>query len=314
MADNDLVRFLDEEADALTYPTPHLDKLKTAIDNRKAKNDISILKDSIVAYTEWIERTEALQSNGKRRVEEMVKHLNWYKNQFEVELVMKRGSDFLRRQKGQMKLDSSILEEFLVRLVHPSIFGGLKNFNGLIFGPQEAFMSLAFLPSSFQDLLAKPTVTLKTKDQDFVIGSRIYYRFSSESGFGTSQSTEGHLTLPVIAAECKVNLDKTMFQEAAGTAARLKQGSPFSKYFLLVEFLDMPPEDCRLTAIDNVFLLRHAKRLPFEKRSSFKEVEEQHKHKPIDAEVVWRFIKEIEDLISSKWYDPNEALSRGSFI
>ena len=51
-----------------------------------------------------------------------------------------------------------------------------------------------------------------------------------------------------------------MFQECAGTAARLKQGCPVSKYYALVEYLDMQAEDTRLTEIDNVFLLRRAKR------------------------------------------------------
>lgn len=68
------------------------------------------------------------------------------------------------------------------------------------------------------------------------------------------------LFLAVLAVECKVNYDKTMFQECAGTAARLKQGCPISKYYALVEYLSMQPEDTRLTSIDNVFLLRKVKK------------------------------------------------------
>jgi hypothetical protein len=118
----------------------------------------------------------------------------------------------------------------------------------------------------------------------------------------------------VLATECKVNLDKTMFQEAAGTAARLKQGCPTSRYYLMVEYLDMEPEDCRLTAIDNVFLLRHAKRLPFEKRNIYEEVRQQHALFPIDAEVIWRFCQSIQDFVKAVWYDPAGVLERGSFI
>jgi hypothetical protein len=105
-----------------------------------------------------------------------------------------------------------------------------------------------------------------------------------------------------------------MFQEAAGTAARLKQGCPMARYYLLVEYLDMEPEDCRLTAIDNVFLLRHAKRLPFEKRNKYEEVKAQHQAKPIDPEIVWRFCQEIQAFVKAVWYDPGKALERGSFI
>lgn len=111
-----------------------------------------------------------------------------------------------------------------------------------------------------------------------------------------------------------MNLDKTMFQEAAGTAARLKQGCPYSQYYILNEYLDMEPEDCRLTAIDNVFLLRHTKRLPFEKRSVYEEVRRQHEQAPIDPEVVWQFLERIRAFITAAWYDPARALQRGSFV
>jgi hypothetical protein len=87
-----------------------------------------------------------------------------------------------------------------------------------------------------------------------------------------------------------------------------------SRYYLLVEYLDMEPEDCRLTAIDNVFLLRHAKRLPFEKRTKYAEIKAQHAAKPIDAEILWKFCQEIQSFVKAVWYDPAKALERGSFI
>lgn len=120
--------------------------------------------------------------------------------------------------------------------------------------------------------------------------------------------------MSVLSAEVKVNFDKTMFQECCGTASRLKQGCPSAKYFVLVEFLDMEPEDSRLTDIDNVFLLRHTRRLPSDKRSSFTEVEKQHKNFPIDGEIIHRFVQEIENFLEAIWHDPAEALKRGSFV
>jgi hypothetical protein len=76
----------------------------------------------------------------------------------------------------------------------------------------------------------------------------------------------------------------------------------------------MEAEDCRLTDIDNVFLLRHAKRLPFEKRYIVEAVEAHHKNYPIDPEVIWRFVEHIQTFVDAAWYDPDEALIRGSFI
>ncbi|MBI1877532.1 MAG: Bpu10I family restriction endonuclease, partial [Chloroflexi bacterium] len=70
----------------------------------------------------------------------------------------------------------------------------------------------------------------------------------------------------------------------------------------------------RLTDIDNVFLLRHVKRLPFQKRDSYEEVKNQHKNFPIDSEVVYKFVQEMQAFINAVWYDPDEALRRGSFV
>lgn len=294
--------------------TPHKEKLLAAIANPKCKGDVPILNTAFEAYEQWIEKLNALTSIGKQKVLEMTRLLNEYKDFLEVDLIAKRGTPFIKRQKGQLKLDNSVVEEFLIRLVDPSILDGLPTGFELEVGPQNAFMSLAFRPVSMAALNDKPDIVVKLKDQDFAIGKTIYYKFSPDASFKESKTDKGSLFLAVLAAECKVNLDKTMFQEAAGTASRLKQGCPNSKYFVLIEYLDMIPEDCRLTDIDNVFLLRHTKRLPFEKRAIYEEVRAQHQDFPIDGEIVYKFVEEMKAFVGSVWYDPDEALSRGSFI
>jgi len=294
-------------------PTPHFDKLNAAIKNPKAKNDIPVLKKAKTLYKKWISDMTSLKTKKKKRVEKMVSLLNQYKDEFEVDLIMNQGSDFLRRQKGQLKLDNSIMEEFLAHLINPDIISGLKK-TDLITGPQTAFMSLSFRPTGLNSLDDSPTIELKTKDQDFVVGKEIHYKFSSDSNFPNTKTTTGSFVLSILAAECKINLDKTMYQEASGTASRLKQGCPVAKYFLLVEYLDMSPEDTRLTSIDNVFLLRHARRLPFEKRSILAEVKKQHKDHPIDSEIIWELVQEIQGFVDNTTLDPDEALERGSFV
>lgn len=293
--------------------TCHKDKLIKAKANPKCKDDLDILNEAEKAYEHWIIKLNSLTSTGKQKVLDMTRLLNEYKDYLEVELIAKRGSSFIKRQKGQLKLDNSILEEFLPYLIDPSILRGLPNFE-LDIGPQTAFMSLAFIPSSLSSLEDLPNVVLKNKDQDFAIGRNIYYSFSTNSEFDSSKTTSGELFLSVLSAECKVNFDKTMFQECAGTASRLKQGCPVSKYYVLVEYLDMEPEDIRLTDIDNVFLLRKCKRLPVNKRNNYQEIKRQHENHPIDGEVVYRFVEEIQNFIDAVWYDPSAALERGSFL
>ncbi len=297
----------------VTRPTPHLDKLRAALTNPKCKADVPLLKKALTLYEDWVSQVKALSSTGQTRVVGLVQMLNQYKDTLEVELILKRGSDFLRRQKGQLKLDNSIIEEFLVQLIHPSVFG-TKDVDKLTVGPQNAFMSLSFRPAKLATLNGRPDVVLKTKDQDFVLGAPIHYQVSSAPAFDANLTTSGSLVLAVVAVECKINLDKTMFQEAAGTATRLKLGCPVAKYFVLVEYLDMQPEDCRLTDIDNVYLLRKTKRLPFEKRSDIVAVTAQRRNHPVDPGVVWHFTQELGAFISATWYDPADALRKGRFV
>ena len=293
--------------------TPHKEKLIAAIENPKSNGDKDLLKEALSAYESWNSKTTGLTSVGETRINEMTALLNEYKDYLEVDLIAARGSEFLKRQKGQLKLDNSVMEEFLIHLVNPNILNNLPNFD-FETGPQTAFMSLAFRPSSINTLNQKPEVIVKVKDQDFTIGKAIHFKFSSDAGFTATKTVDGKFFLAVLAAECKINYDKTMFQECAGTASRLKQGCPIAKYYALVEYLDMQPEDTRLTEIDNVFLLRKAKRLPFEKRSILAEVKAQHRDFPISSEVIGKFTHEIQRFVDATWYNPDEALQRGSFV
>lgn len=293
--------------------TPHKDKLVAALANPKSKADQDVLREALREYERWISRHAELQSTGKQRVLDATDRLNKYKDYLEVGLIAARGSDFLKRQKGQLKIDNSVMEEFLANLVDPRIIDGLPPF-ALEVGPQTAFMTFSFRPASIADLARKPEIVLKSKDQDFTIGKTIHYKLSPDAVFPPALTKHGELFLSVLSAEVKVNFDKTMFQECCGTASRLKQGCPSAKYFVLVEFLDMESEDSRLTDIDNVFLLRHAKRLPSNKRANLQDVKKQHLDHPIDGEVVYRFVQEIEGFLESVWHDPNAALERGSFV
>jgi len=259
------------------------------------------------------QRGNSLTTKGEERVKDVTNLLNKYEDYLKVDLIAKRTSALNKRQKDQMKLNNSVIEEFRIHLVHPDILNDLPNYD-LETGPQTAFMALAFRPSNVSKLNEKPEVIFKVKDQDFTIGKTIHYKFSTDSRFAKAQTVGGKFHLVVMAAECNVNYDKTMFQECAGTATRLKLGCPVAKYFVLVEYLDMQPEDVRLTDIDNVLLLRKCKRLPADKRSVLAEVEAQHKNYPIQSAVVCKFVQEIQKFITAAWYDPEEAISRGSFL
>ncbi len=266
------------------------------------------------AYETWVAElvTTIPGETPKARVRRQAQLLSDYKFFVEVDCVAKRGSAWLKRQKGQLKLDSSILEEFLIHLVHPATLPGFDRLDELAVGPNQAFMSMSFRADSLGGLLDQPEVVVKTKDQDFTLGAQLHFAIGTSPDLRAA--TRGSFVLAALAAECKVNLDKTMFQEASGTATRLKQGCPMAKYFLVAEFLDMTPEDVRLTDIDNVFLLRASRRLGPQQRGSAEEVEKHHRENPIRADVIWRFVEEMQSFIDAVWYDPSTVLERGSFI
>lgn len=297
------------------YRTPHGKKIAAALSNEKASaQDKELLMEIKEAYDEWIaELVRVIDGEEPRaRVQRQVGLLNDYKFFVEVDCVAKRGSAWLKRQKGQLKLDNSIIEEFLIHLVHPATLPGFDRLDELAIGPHQAFMSMSFRADSLEGVLDHPDVVVKTKDQDFALGAQLHFAVGSSRDL--ANATRGSFVLAVLAAECKVNLDKTMFQEASGTATRLKQGCPMAKYFLMAEFLDMTPEDVRLTEIDNVFLLRASRRLGPHQRGKALAVAKYHEENPIRADVIWRFVEEMQSFIDSVWYDPSTVLERGSFI
>ena len=85
----------------------------------------------------------------------------------------------------------------------------------------------------------------------------LFLKASHNQDFSDSEDTN----LAYLAVELKTNLDKTMFQEASATAYDLKLALPSSRYFLLCEWLDMTPISTALTAIEEVIVLRKAKRM-----------------------------------------------------
>ena len=100
--------------------TPHKDKLLAAIDNPKSHADVPLLQKALAAYEKWIAAMEGLTTIGKQRVLDMTHLLNGYKDLIEVELIAKQGSAFLKRQKGQLKIDNSIMAVSYTHLTLPT--------------------------------------------------------------------------------------------------------------------------------------------------------------------------------------------------
>jgi hypothetical protein len=211
----------------------------------------------------------------------------------------------------------TILEEFLPQLLFRSL--NLKN-GSLEFGPCSTFAGLSFV-SSLANTGTGGGPVLRTKDQDFVLGKRLYMMTSFNKDFHDAERVEAHLGY--VCAECKTNLDKTMFQEAVATSRDLKIAVPSSLYFLVCEYLDMTPVSITSTNIDDVLIVRKAKRLSSNVRQEYRSAKERQENREAYAQFVesskyyadvfQRMINKVQQIVNDTNPEMNTVLKRGYF-
>ncbi len=299
-------------------PTPHLDKLEALLRNpRLPPADKPRVKEAIERYREWIREFEDIKPGQENTVQQLVEVTNQYKTFIELNLIFDSPENFLYRQKGQLKLDNTILEEFLPQLVYRSLRLGDQIFE---FGPRSTFTGLSFTSSiTIPGNGGYPK--LRTKDQDFILGKRLFIMTSFDKEFHKSEIVESHLGC--VCAECKTNLDKTMFQEAVATSRDLKIAVPSSLYFLVCEFLDMTPVSVTSTQIDDVLIVRKAKRMSSNIRQEYTSSEARRKHRQayVDflesakyyADVFQRMIDKIQTMVDETDPGIDKVLKQGHF-
>jgi len=273
---------------------------------------------AITRYSKWIIALQGLRGNPKEVLKKSIDLVNEYRNFLDLDVIFDSPDDFLYRQKGQLKLDNSVIEEFLpyiVNMVFPHI---AENY---YIGPQSCYSALYFT-SSLRLSSDIPGIRSRTKDQDFAISKKVYIMSSYDSEF--IKNVEAVETnIGYLCAECKTNLDKTMFQEANATAHDVKTGVTAAKYLLLCEWLDMTPINTSGTDIDEVLILRKARRLGSQVRSRYSTrqgresgrsaYEQFLREHPFSLDVFVRFLDHINALIENKDPDEEDVLSKGFF-
>lgn len=300
----------------------HRDKLLALTKNPKLpESDLPKVKEALERHERWVTELDAIEEDGYELLQRMIALLNEYKYFIEFNLIFCSDNDFLYRQKGQLKLDNTILEEFLPRLVDQRLVPTLLNYSGLEFGPKKCFAGMAF--GEINKPLSSGGLFIKGKDQDFSISRKIHLKASPSNTYN-SDVYEGVINIGFLAGEIKTNLDKTMFQEASATARELKSNVSGAVYLLLAEWLDMPPIDTKRTHIDEVILLRKAKRLNSNVRSKFSKAisraEEAGtysaflKSNPYRAESFMRIVEHIRDCFPEHdELNEEEVLDKGYF-
>jgi hypothetical protein len=164
-------------------------------------------------------------------------------------------------------------------------------------------------------------MTIKTKDQDFAISKQLHIKAAHDAKF--SEVIDHVTNIGYIVAECKTNLDKTMFQEACATAHDIKSAVTGSHYFLLCEWLDMTPISTKSTDINEVLMLRKAKRMNSNVRQAYSRSSNRKakrtnyvkflKEHPLQLEVFQRFLSHIKRLLKSEIPAELDVLTKGYF-
>ncbi|MFH9088091.1 Bpu10I family restriction endonuclease [Streptomyces sp. NPDC017673] len=309
------------EAPARERPTPHKSKLVELLKNSKLpEEDRFSVEESIERYESWVDDMTKIDATGNELVRQLVDLTNDYKKCVELDLIWDSEKDFLFRQRGQLKIDNSIIEEFLPWLIDPRVIPALAE-QDLYAGPAGAFAA-AYFSSSLTAPTSGISMQVRRKDQDFTLSRRAYLKASFKPDFPAGASSSMDLWLAYVAAECKTNLDKTMFQEASATSHDLKVAVPAARYYLICEYLDMTPISTAGTDIDEVLILR-GKRLGSHKRKEYSAAAKRKKLRseyldfiegnPIRYDVVQRFVDHLRSLFEAK--DPNEedVVAKGYF-
>jgi hypothetical protein len=205
-------------------------------------------------YNAWVKALDELTLEGDALLERLVALLNEYKRYIEVDLIYDSPGTHLYRQSGQIKVANSILEEFLPRLADVRLVPGLALLPNCSVGSQKAFAAFTIVGNVHTPL--ENHIFIKEKNQDYAIAKRLYLRASTTPNFAEGTTCDTSLNVAYFAAECKTNLDKTMFNEGAEAARALKQAVASARYLLICEWLDMKPIDTKLTSIDEAIVLR----------------------------------------------------------
>ncbi len=295
---------------------PHGEKLnKLRTNDKLPASDRQRVDAVLVAYKSWLGGMDALDTSDEQRVKDLVRLLNEYKRSLD-ELVWDSEEDFLYRQDGQLKLRSSVLEEFLPRLLVPEIIDetGAASFRS---GSTTTLSSFVF-DSALVDPAAGEGLTLLSKDQDFAITRRV--RFIAESDEAGRVEKEAEIAF--LAAECKTNLDKTMFEGIVANARAVKQVVPGAGFYVMCEWLDMTPIDTRATPVDRVLVLR-GRRIPAQIRKAYAKASKRAELRseffdlmdasPIRSDVVISFVEMLQELFRPPDVEEANVLARGWF-
>jgi len=167
----------------------HGEKLYAAMNSAKLPaTDKPRLKAALDKYDVWIEQVnDADAPTLEELIKIMVSLLQEYKYYIDVTLIFDSPNDFLYRQKGQTKIDNTVIEEFLPVFVRKCL---IKQYGqcDLVIGTQQKVFSSAFFDSSLGSPQIGGGLVIKQKDQDFSMSRELFIRSSFDPSFSPNET------------------------------------------------------------------------------------------------------------------------------
>lgn len=299
---------------------PHRGNILAKRTSRKyvAEKHQALLAEIEPREMQWHKANEEITGTDYAAIKAKVDLLNPYKDFLDQQMYAE-GFD------SRSRLHSSALEQFcyyLFRDVVKEVVAEVTAKTGkpvepLIGDGTAVFEDMHFAPSGFAEMLIKPSVRVKTKDHDFVVGQNVLNVLFNVRRDGTlfdpkdeSRSHQTLLKVPAVVIECKTYLDRTMLDGAAYSAMRLKASNPHCMFILVAEYLKLNEEENpRLTKLDEIYILR--KQINTDREFRF---DPQYVKKPIDILLVWDLFETVRKHLRIEWGAGTDALERGKLI
>lgn len=228
---------------------PFLVHAKNLITRFERKDRLEILEKVLEAYRAYYEANK-VSGMSDDVVKKRVSALNAY-----YDYLFEKGYDSNGIYSAQTKFRPTILEEFMALLFRDFVSEmrtGVRT-NQLDLGSVKAYANLFFFGRDFKSFAKSPSIGVNVKDQDFAIYRTVELKMDGCRPVCVS--------LPVVAAECKTFIDKTMLEGSVATAEKIKTGNPYAYFFIATELYDVSMDvDPAYSRIDEIYVLRKTTR------------------------------------------------------
>ncbi len=246
----------------------------------------SVLDELVQVYYSYLKKNLSITGCSDQDVRERVKEVNKYYN-----YIHSHSYDYFFT--SQSKFRPTILEEFCYILFKDVVDSVNKKLSPhkIESGAAKAYTNLYFAATNLEEFVKSPEIGVNEKDQDFAIYKTLELNIADKK-----QS----IKLPVIAAECKTYIDKTMLEGSIATAEKIKSGNPYSLFFIITEAYDVSLDvDPAYSRIDQIYVLRKCTQKSLD-----------NEWRVIDEDVVIDFVREVKNHLSREWSNVKEKMAK----